>query len=93
MNDSKDNSLCVKNGLKNRKDTILHLRFEDTISRCGISKREFYSRSGLSPAYYWRLSWGIDRIPSWLKTKLCSEFGKPFIDFFLMTESEVEKNG
>jgi len=84
MSDNSTRPFFMSRGIKKYKDTLLKMRLEDTISRCGISKREFYERIGISPAYWWRISWGIDNFPSWLKTKLCDEFGKPFMDFFFI---------
>lgn len=91
LSNSSEKSFFSENSIKNDKDEVLKLRFEDTISRCGVSKREFLERSGLSAAYFWRLSWGIDSIPVWLKTKLCVEFGKPFVDFFLINSGEDQE--
>ncbi len=91
MSNSKDNSFFIRDGLKKHKDIVLKTRLEDTIKRCGVSKREFYDKVKISPAYWWRISWGIDEFPAWLKTKLCDVFGKPFIDFFFI-KMEGEKN-
>lgn len=90
MSNSND-SFFIENDLKKLKDEPLHSRLEDTISRCGLSKREFYQKIGISPQYWWRISWGIDDFPQWLKIKLCDEFGKPFIDFFLIQEFEKDE--
>jgi len=87
-----DNQKKMQESVKNRKDAMLNMRFESTIARCGLSKQEFYDKIEVSRAYWWRITWGIDPVPSWLKIKLCDTFGKPFIDFFLMYESEVKKN-
>jgi len=87
---SKKDSFSNENGIKKHKDAILKMRLEDTISRCGVSKREFYERIGISPAYWWRLSWGIDKLPTWLKTKLVDEFGKPFVDFFFINSEKED---
>lgn len=86
--DSRNSPFFCQEGLKKHKDEVLHTRLEDTIIRCGISKREFYDRVKVSPAYWWRLSWGIDKFPAWLKTKLVREFGQPFIDFFFIQEEK-----
>lgn len=85
---STDKIFFIDEGLKKLKDEALHTRLENTIKRCGVSKREFYSKVGISAQYWWRISWGIDDFPEWLKVKLCDEFGKPFIDFFLIKSSE-----
>ena len=88
---NKDNSFLKDKRLKKLKDYILKRRLEDTIIRCGLSKREFYNKIGISPAYWWRLSWGIDNFPAWLKTKLVTEFGKPFIDFFFINMEDKKQ--
>ena len=88
MTNTPDNSFFIFSDIKKRKDAIFKQRIEDTIIRCALSKRQFYEKVGVTPAYWYRLSWKIDKIPSWLKSKLCSEFGKPFVDFFLILEEE-----
>ena len=70
MTDPIDKSFSLPSSLKKRKDTVFKTRIEDTIIRCGISKRDFYDKIKVSSAYWWRLSWGIDKIPAWLKSKL-----------------------
>lgn len=82
MGKTEGNPFFVENGVKKHKDTILKSRCEAAFESLAISRREFYERAKVSPQYWWRLSWGIDKFPLWLKKHLFREFGDSFVFLF-----------
>lgn len=92
MNNDSDNSFSKENDLKNVKDGVLRIKCESAFDSLAISKSEFYSRGKISPQYWWRLSWGYDRFPLWLKKHLFREFGDCFAFLFSYELNGEEKN-
>lgn len=81
-NNSSGEDFFCENGLKKRKDIVLKTKLEGAVNSLAISKREFYLRGKITPQYWWRLSWGIDKIPLWLKKHFFREFGDAFAFLF-----------
>lgn len=90
QNKIKDNSFFSQEQVKESKDVSFYYRSEMAIKSLGISKSEFYKRTGISRQLWYRYSWGFWTIPDHVKIKLCDLFGKPFRDLFLIAQ-EKEK--
>ena len=88
------NKGCVEvkdnESVKNVKDYILRTKLESAFESLAISKREFYQRAKISPAYWWRLSWGVDSVPLWFKKHLFREFGDCFAFLFEYKQEVLE---
>lgn len=77
--------------LKKVKDEVLRIKCESAFDSMAISKREFYERAKISPQYWWRLSYGYDVFPLWLKKHLFREFGDCFAFLFSYELQEERK--
>lgn len=86
-----NNSFFSQNDLKNIKDIVLRTKCDSAFSSLAISKSEFYLRAKISPQYWWRLTWGYDEFPLWLKKHLFREFGDCFA-FLFSYDLEVKKD-
>lgn len=91
VDNSKDSSFFCEEGIKKHKDIVLKTKLESAFESLAISKRTFYKKANVSPQYWWRLSWGIDPFPLWLKKHLFREFGDCFA--FLFSKNLMEDIG
>jgi hypothetical protein len=87
---STDETFFCNDELKNVKDRVLRIKCESAFDSLAISKREFYERAKISPQYWWRLSYGYDQFPMWLKKHLFREFGDCFAFLFMYEKEDQE---
>ena len=65
------------------KNQTFKVRCESAVTRIGLSKEQFYSKSQISRQRWYFWSWGLEPFPDYIKIRLCDLFGKPFRDLFL----------
>lgn len=93
MDNSTNKPLSIKTSLKELKDDVFKTKCESAYDSLAIERGEFYGRAKISPQYWWRLSWGIDKFPLWLKKHLFREFGDAFAFLFSEELNEVDEIG
>lgn len=72
----------LKSDVEKRKDQALKIKLDTLRDNLGIPITEFYERAKITRAYWYRLSWGLDEFPHWLKLHLFREFGDSFAFLF-----------
>lgn len=70
MNDHKDKAFFCKEGVKKRKQEGIKNRLRALILERGMSEPEFFNEIGISRQYWWRVSWGVEECPVYLKVKI-----------------------